>query len=317
MRRLIAIVLPVAVVAALAPAHAGGVIYEKHANLDITRRVQARLAAAGIPVLLTRASDATVALDSRTRLANSRRADVFVSLHNNASSNRLADWSEVYHQLRGGASRTLSDLILRGLVSRLHRPGKLLTRRGDHGDYYHQLRTSQMPAALVESVFLSNSRQAYFISRPAYRQAIADGISWGILEYQKTLRATGTPPAVATGSRREVGLVAKPETVRGSAINSRTITLAWSVPSPSTDAHGTAVYRDGRLIAQLGPAASSFEDRWAAPGQTYAYAVRRTITTPTVTLESKSVTLSVRTPPILVCLDAGHGGRDPGAIGRW
>src|SRR5438093_7922243 len=95
-------ILPLVLLGALlAPstARAGGLLYEKNPNLDIARRVQALLRTAGVPVIMTRTSDRTVSLGSRTRLANARRVDAFVSIHNNASPSRAANWSEVYYQL--------------------------------------------------------------------------------------------------------------------------------------------------------------------------------------------------------------------------
>jgi N-acetylmuramoyl-L-alanine amidase len=62
----------------------------------------------------------------------------------------------------------------------------------------------------------------------------------------------------------------------------------------------------------------SFTDTWAAPGQTYAYEVRAVQHVSSgLSLEGQPLRLSARTPAISIVLDPGHGGRDPGATGRF
>jgi len=326
MRRILPPLALAALVALVAPnvARAGGVVYEKTPNLDIAQRVAARLKAAGVPVVMTRTSDRDVSLASRTGLANSRRVDAFVSIHNNWSSSAAANWSEVYYQLRGGPSRTLASAIGSRLSSALRTSDYLKTRRGDHGDYYFQLRETHMPAVIVEGAFVSNLHEASLLATSAsWRQAIANAIADGILAYQRTLTAAPLPD-LAAGTREEVAALASPSYGRGVAVNARTVDLSWTSPAVvsatgvALPVEGVRVYRDGALIGELSNGATSFEDRWAAPGQTYHYEIRSA--TPElagIVAESPALRLTVHTPPIVVCLDPGHGGSDPGAIGRY
>ncbi|HJR98585.1 MAG TPA: N-acetylmuramoyl-L-alanine amidase [Actinomycetota bacterium] len=309
--------------ATFAPADATTRVREKHLNLDIARRVQARLAAAGIPVVMTRTTDRTVSLRSRTALANARRVDAFVSIHNNASRNRSAGGSEVYHQIRGGASRTLGSLIRTQLARSPGLRTSLRSRRGDHGDYYYVLRNTRMPAVIVEGAYVSNPREARLLASPSFRQKLADAIVRGILAFQKTLTAAPLP-ALQTPQRVAVPALPAPSALAGTAINSRTVSLSWE---PALAASSYNVYRDGALIGSLdGDALEaiagtaqllSFTDVWAAPGQTYRYEVAAATPTPAASLESVAARVSVRTPPIFVALDPGHGGSDPGALGGY
>jgi N-acetylmuramoyl-L-alanine amidase len=58
---------------------------EKDLVLDLAQRLAKKLRAQGLAVELTRAADAFVALDARTEIANRAGADLFVSIHANAS----------------------------------------------------------------------------------------------------------------------------------------------------------------------------------------------------------------------------------------
>jgi N-acetylmuramoyl-L-alanine amidase len=119
-----------------------------------------------------------------------------------------------------------------------------------------------------------------------------------------------------------------PSSLAGGAINARTVSLSWAT---SVGAVGYNVYRNGALIGSVdgdllaaitgAGARASFTDVWAAPGQTYAYEIAAALPTPAralpVSPESTPARVSVRTPPIVVALDPGHGGNDPGAIGGY
>jgi N-acetylmuramoyl-L-alanine amidase len=309
--------------AAGVPAEAARRLLEKQANLDIARRVQARLAAAGVPVVMTRTSDATVSLASRVARANARHVDAFVSIHNNSSHDHQVGGGQVYYQIRGGASATLGSAIRAELARSPGLPTALLSRRGDHGDYYYVLRNTRMPAVIVESAFLSNPSEARLLATSSFRQRIADSIARGILNYQRTLQAAPLP-ALAAPHRVVVPVLPAPAGAAGFAVNARTVTLQWT-SSPTALAYH--VYRDGTYIGSVdgsvidaltaGPRSVSFTDVWAAPGQRYTYQIVSAARVGGAAVESRSALVSVRTPPILVALDPGHGGADPGAAGWY
>ena len=75
----------------------GGAL-EKNVTLAVARRLKAALEARlGVRVILTRDGDGTVALDERAALANNNKADLFVSLHANASLRPTASGAEVFY----------------------------------------------------------------------------------------------------------------------------------------------------------------------------------------------------------------------------
>jgi N-acetylmuramoyl-L-alanine amidase len=76
---------------------AGG-MREKDLVLDVARRLRGyiKYSYPDVEVILTRESDRFVALEERTAIANSRRADLFISIHANASQSRIASGVETY-----------------------------------------------------------------------------------------------------------------------------------------------------------------------------------------------------------------------------
>jgi N-acetylmuramoyl-L-alanine amidase len=71
-------------------------LVEKNLVLDVAQRVRVRLRAAGLRVVLTRDDDLYVPLARRTAIANEAHADLFVSIHANASSAHSARGVETF-----------------------------------------------------------------------------------------------------------------------------------------------------------------------------------------------------------------------------
>ena len=217
-------------------------------------------------------------------------------------------------------------LLAENLRSVLSRSPGLRTsvhaRTGDHGDYYYQLRTTKMPAVIVEGAYVTNPREARLLASAAFRQKLADSIAAGILAYQRSLVARPLP-ATATPTRVIVPALPAPSGASGRAVNSRTVSLGWDLGATGATYN---VYRNRTLIGTVktpllstlsDPGRVSFTDIWAAPGQRYTYEIASAVQPGSVSLESAPARLTVRTPPIFVALDPGHGGRDPGAGGSY
>ena len=86
---------------------------EKDLALDMARRLAALLKADGFEVVLTREGDDGPTLDQRAEIANVQRADVFISLHANASRSSKARGAETYFLSRDAtddAARTIAAI---------------------------------------------------------------------------------------------------------------------------------------------------------------------------------------------------------------
>jgi N-acetylmuramoyl-L-alanine amidase len=224
----------------------------------------------------------------------------------------------VFRSLRRDGSAALGQAIVDGLRAQLGsgRSDQIVTRRGDHGDYYYQLRETKMTAVLVEAAFVTNYTEGLLLAEsPSYRQKIAVAIANGILAYQRTLTKARAPSL--NPGRVLPGPMPPPTNGVARALGATRVALAWS-PAGLTSTY--RIYRDGQLIAER-PAAGarmSFTDPWAAPGQTYSYEIRAVQHLSSgLLLEGAPLRLSARTPAISIVLDPGHGGSDPGAIGRF
>ena len=105
-------------VVVLDPGHGGteegakgpGGLLEKDVVLLLARTVREVLTARGYKVVTTRDSDASVGLQDRTAIANAAKADVFVSLHMNASRAPAAHGTEVYYLSLDASDRSAAAL---------------------------------------------------------------------------------------------------------------------------------------------------------------------------------------------------------------
>ena len=198
-----------------------GGLTEKELVLDVSRRVARGLEAAGIEVLLTRSDDTFVPLEERTSRANDARADLFVSIHANASSHRKplgvetyfvsldasdADAAEVAsreNQAFGEAARRaveddplaqlLGDMMANEFVRESSEFAKLVQHaladaalsksRGVKQAPFVVLMGVQMPAALVEIGFVSNPDEEKKLRQDEHRDRLAKAIVQAISEF--------------------------------------------------------------------------------------------------------------------------------------
>ena len=188
---------------------------EKVLALDIAKRLRTHLQREGLTVVMTRDTDQFIPLSERPAIANRMQADLFVSVHINANRNRRVSGIEVYYPRTSVVSssaqwppavvpaevavpsttvkQVLWDMVLRQTRSQSRRLASALCRSMRNGLQVHcrgikparfvVLREAWMPAVLIEVGYVSNQAEASRLSTVEYREAAAQCISDGIVDY--------------------------------------------------------------------------------------------------------------------------------------
>ena len=217
----------------LDPGHGGkdpgavgkGKLQEKVINLNVCLHLKRMLEEElGVTVIMTRSDDRFVALRDRTKLANDRRADLFVSVHTNSATNRSATGLETYYlstaqtsdaravealengvveMYEGGQAEKakydalgfiLSDLCqteyldnsnhLAMLIQQNMVTGTKSIDRGVKQANFYVLRGAFMPAVLIEVGFISNEREEQLLGNSQYQERLARTIFEGVKRFK-------------------------------------------------------------------------------------------------------------------------------------
>ena len=207
------------------PGAQGRGITEAELVLDVALRLEALLQKIpGVEVILTRRTDEFVALPERTAMANREAADLFLSIHANASAHPTARGVETYFlnfadnlsaaavaarenaastQAMGALpdfvkaialnnkldeSREFAGEVQRALLVRLRGLNRNMRDLGVKQAPFVVLIGAVMPSALAEISFVTNPQEAKLLRSSAYRQRIAEALLHGIRKYQTSLK---------------------------------------------------------------------------------------------------------------------------------
>ncbi|HEV2851532.1 MAG TPA: N-acetylmuramoyl-L-alanine amidase [Thermoanaerobaculia bacterium] len=216
-------------------------LVEKELTLDIAERLRRLLEKDAFQVVMTREADRDVSLEQRGALANKAGADIFVSIHLNwienrsrgvetyylgptddpyltrlaASENRESGYSmadmrhlldRIYAGVRQEKSRKLAETVQGSLFESLGKVSPEIEDRGVKAAPFIVLLTTEMPAILAEVSSVSNEEEARLLTKPLYRQYIAEALAQGIRAYAKAVEGgPETSPEIAAvekGSNR-------------------------------------------------------------------------------------------------------------------
>ena len=204
---------------------------EASLTLDIALRLEELLGKQpGVEVVQTRRKDAFVSLEERAEIANRAGADLFISIHANASNNPRTRGVETYvlnfagdaqaervaARENAGSARAMRDLpdivkaialnnkvdesrefarfVQDSLFAQLKKNDKTLRNLGVKQAPFMVLIGSTMPSVLTEVAFVTNREDAGLLRSEKYRQDVAQALLAGITRYQQSLKRA---PAVA------------------------------------------------------------------------------------------------------------------------
>jgi N-acetylmuramoyl-L-alanine amidase len=210
-----------------------GTLYEKDLTLQLAKKLAHKIRQElKIQAIMTRETDRFIPLEERTAIANTRQADLFLSIHINASPNPLAQGVETYFlnlasdeeavrvaalenatstKRIGDLQKILKDLMLNTKIdesSRLAHHVQLHLHDALNGKFgpiknlgvkqapFYVLIGAQMPSILVEVSFISNAQDRERLMQEDYQDQIVEGIVKGVERYIKETRLGWNQPEV-------------------------------------------------------------------------------------------------------------------------
>ena len=216
---------------------------EKDITLSVARRLRSVIEdRLGLRVILTRGRDENVGLDARAAIANNNKADLFVSLHANASARPSATGAEVFHlgideygaearaladrepqpiPVIGGGSREI-DMVLWEMAQIRHvdhsaRLAEIVEQelgrrvpvsaRSVQQAPFRVLVGANMPAVLVELGSLWAPKEERRLTSAAFQNAVVEAIVASILRFRDHVeRAVKSAPDLDESSRAGAAL---------------------------------------------------------------------------------------------------------------
>jgi N-acetylmuramoyl-L-alanine amidase len=201
---------------------------EKDVALILAKKIKSLLEGAGIRVIMVRSDDKFVALPRRSDIANDSTADIFMSIHINASRSRasrgfecyylsnatddnaraleafedsslkLSDDADVEHSSR--LDKTLWDMALTenrkesgelaGFICQSVEESRLIRNNGVKTARFYVLKHTNIPSVLVEAGYISNRFEELSLRDHGFLDNMAEAIVRGILRYKKRYERT-------------------------------------------------------------------------------------------------------------------------------
>ena len=159
--------------------------YEKDDTLKIAKLIEKYLNNEGIKTVMTRTNDIYVSLRERCKIANKKRADLFISIHRNSAEqgNGVEIWT---NSKKKQEDIELSNAILENLQSigiQTNRGIKSGSTAGENTNYY-VLNNTNMTSCLIELGFITDNvdNNLFDENIENYAKAIAEGIIEQIIE---------------------------------------------------------------------------------------------------------------------------------------
>ena len=208
-----------------APGVAG--LLEKNVTLSIAHKLALKLRQRGFRVFMTRINDRQLTLQQRVDMCGKLRPDLFISVHCNAVGKKTTRGIETYAVTPQGAASTsdakpvttasAGNSFNRNNYRLAYEVQKNLlafTRAEDRGVRHARffvIRHAVCPAILIETGFLTHSKEGVLLSSPSYQDLLVSGITNGVVSY---MNAACVPvksvPAARPAPAAKTAPVAKP-----------------------------------------------------------------------------------------------------------
>ena len=213
------------------PGAQGNGIDEANLVLDVALRLEALLKAQStFDVVMTRRTDEFIPLEERTAIANRESADLFLSIHANATRDALVRGVETYFlnfatnptaeavAARENAtsaktmgslpdlvksitlnnkieeSREFATFVQASMLQDLRAPQRTVKDLGVKQAPFIVLIGAGMPSVLAEISFVTNTSEATLLKQPVYRQTIAQALFDAVVKYRDSLKRVAPAP---------------------------------------------------------------------------------------------------------------------------
>ena len=185
---------------------------EKGLNLDVAQRLEALLRAQGADVVMTRTGDYALCdedppirkklqdMQRRAEIIRLNDADMVLSIHMNEYAGRSESGPQVFYRENCPAGRLLAGAIQQAMIKEL-KPSQERAALG--GDYY--ILTLGVASVLVECGFLSNREEEAHLLQADYRQAVAQAIARGVMDWHALALEKPQPLQKVDRSAEETG----------------------------------------------------------------------------------------------------------------
>lgn len=153
---------------------------EKDINLTIAKNLKNKLQKSGAKVIMTRENDSYVSLSDRVKISNEANSQIFISLHNNALPDSLANQkrtgTEVYYFYP--QSEKLAEYILEGITTKANTKDNGIKQQS-----FAVIRNTQTPSILIELTYIINPEDNSKLINKSFQNSLADGIVKGLEKY--------------------------------------------------------------------------------------------------------------------------------------
>ena len=159
---------------------------EKTLNLAIVQKLMGFLEQSGAEVILTRKTDEALGsgkredMAARKKIVNESEGDLLISIHQNAFPSAKAKGAQVFYHRSSEKGRILAETLQESLRQRVDDGN---SRQAKENTDYYILRTTEIPAVIVECGFLSNREEEELLNDETYQERLAWAIYCGILDY--------------------------------------------------------------------------------------------------------------------------------------
>lgn len=194
------------------PGACGFGLQEKDITLNLAQKIMRQLAQYPVEIILTRASNYTVSLEERVKMANQENAALFLSIHINAGGG--TGFESYIHPAASVKTVNYQAKIHAAIMAFLR--GEGVVDRGMKRKNFYVLRETKMPAVLCENLFIDNEKDVGLLKSETFLSDLAGAYVNGIvnaLELEKYADTDNILPWAKNTVEKAVsiGLVANPE----------------------------------------------------------------------------------------------------------